>query len=447
MPAIIAKLKKLGKKEENKELIRHSFIALFLRVGGAGIAFLMNVVVGRSLGASEAGYFFLAVSVTTLVASIGRVGADQTVLRFVSLHASKNEWPEIHAVMKKMLSWTYLPLLFFTCIICLFAAPISTYIFHKPELQWPLFWTALTMPFFAGYNVLGMALQGLKKVGYSVTVLKILTPLSLIVLIFLWHPKNATNTSIYYGIACLINLFLGYYWWNKKTVKTSTTLSYNTATLWKSSGPLWLSAIMNQVTIWGGQLIAGIYVSSQDVAQLAVARNITILITFIMTAVNNVSSPRIVAMYQKGEINKLKSYIRNTTWLMTLVALPMTILVWFFPEFILSLFGKGFEGGIWLLRILALGQLVSVVSGVVGTLLIMTGFEKDLKNIRIFNGVIAILLAFILTPIYGAIGSAVSTAVSMALFNLLCVGYVKKRLGFSTLALLWDFKKDKKNFK
>ncbi len=444
MGAILNKFKKFGKKEENKELLRHSFIALFLRVGGAGIAFLMNVVVARYLGASQAGYFFLAVSITTLVASIGRVGADQTVLRFVSIHAAKNEWPEVHAVMKKMMSWTYLPLLFFTAIICIFAAPISTYIFHKPDLQWPLFWTAIVMPFFAGYNVLGMALQGLRKVGFSVIVLKILTPIFLIALVFVFHPKDATYTSIYYAIACILNLIFGYYWWHKSSTKATISKNYDTKTLWKSSGPLWLSAIMNQVTIWSGQLIAGIYVSTEDVAQLAVARNITVLITFVMLAVNNVSSPRIATMYQNGEMNKLKNYVRNTTWLMTLVSLPITLIVWFFPETILSLFGKGFTSGYWLLRILALGQFVSVVSGIVGTLLVMSGFEKDLKNSRILTGILAIVLAFILTPIYGAIGSALSSAIAMALFNLVCIFYVKKRLGFSTLSLLWNFEKQKK---
>lgn len=442
MPAIISKFKKLSKKEENKELIRHSFIALILRMGGAGIAFLMNVVVGRTLGASEAGYFFLAVSITTLIASIGRVGADQTVLRFVSIHAAKEEWQLVNAVLRKMLSWTYLPLLFFTIILCLFAGPISTHLFHKPELQWPLFWTSLVIPFFAGYNVLGMALQGLRKVAFSVTVLKILTPLFLIIFVFTLHPKDATTTSLYYGIACVINLALGYYCWYGNTRQTKEKVVYNSASLWKSSGPLWLSAIMNQVTIWGGQLIAGIYVSTQEVAQLAVARNITVLITFIMTAINNVSATRIAAMYHAGEVNRLKNYVRNTTWLMAVVAIPMTILIWFFPEFILSLFGKGFSGGLWLLRILVIGQLISVISGVVGTLLIMTGYEKDLKNTRIITGIGAIVLAFILTPLYGAVGSAISSSFAMAMFNLICVFYVKKRLGFSTISMIFNFRKD-----
>lgn len=441
MPAIINKLRKLGKKEENKELIRHSFIALFLRVGGAGIAFLMNVVVARYMGASEAGYFFLAVSITTLAASIGRVGADQTVLRYVSIHAAKNEWPEVKAVMNKMLSWTYLPLLFLTFIFCFFAEPISNIIFHKPELKWPLFWTSLAMPFFAGYNVLGMALQALRKVGSSVTVLKIITPLVLILLVLIQNTRDASNTAIYYVLACVINLAFGYYWWRKYIPKKVAKISYDTSTLWKSSGPLWLSSIMNQVALWSGQLVAGIYVSSQDVAQLAVARNITILITFILVAVNNVSSPRIATMYHNGEINKLKNYVRNTTWLMTVIAIPITIIVWFFPEFIMSFFGKGFIGGIWLLRILAIGQLISVVSGTVANMLVMCGFERDLRNIRILNGILSVVLVFILTPILGAVGSALATAISMALFNLSCVFYVKKRLGFSTLSLVWSFKK------
>lgn len=444
MPAIIAKLKKLGKKEENKELIRHSFIALFLRVGGAGISFIMNVVVARYLGASEAGYFFLAISITTLVASMGRVGADQTVLRFVSIHASKEEWPEVNAVMRKMLSWTYLPLIFLSSIFCFFAEPISIYIFHKPELEWPLFWTSLAMPFFAGYNVLGMALQALRKVGPSVTVLKIITPLFLILLIFIQHTQDSTFAAIFYGIACIINLICGYLWWQKYTPKKVKKVSYDSTTLWKSSGPIWVSSIMNQIALWSGQLVAGIYVSSQEVAQLAVARNITILITFILVAVNNVSAPRIATMWHNGQITKLKNYVRNTTWLMTLIAIPVTILVWFFPGFIMSFFGKGFSGGIWLLRILALGQLVSVITGTVANMLVMCGFEKDLRNIRILNGILSVILVFVLTPIYGAIGSALATAISMALFNLTCVFYVKKRLGFSTLALVWNFKKEVK---
>ena len=441
------KLKNFGKNAENKELVKHSFLALVIRIFGAGAAFLMNVVVARYIGAEQAGYFFLAVSITTLVASIGRVGADQTVLRFVSIHAEKKEWPNVHAVMKKMMMWTYLPLIFFTVVMCVFAKQISVYLFHKEELTWPLFWTSLTIPFFAGYNVLGMALQAVRKVVYSVINLKVLTPLFLIIIAFVLAPKSGNSVSVYYSVACVINLIFGYWWWNKSVPKASTSAEYDTKTLWSSSGPLWVSSIMQQITIWGGQLVAGRFVDSKDVAVLAVARQTTVLVSFILLAVNNVSSPRIAAMYNQGQMGKLKNYSRNSTLMMTIIALPITLFIWFFPNFIFSFFGKDFTGdnSVWILRILTLGQFVSVVSGIVGTLLVMCGYEKDLKNIRIWNGVVAIVLALILTPLYGAIGSALSSAIAMAYFNLSCVSVVKKRLGFSTISIFRSKEKaDKK---
>jgi O-antigen/teichoic acid export membrane protein len=435
MMPLISKLRSLTKKEENKELLIHSLLSITVRIVGAGAAFLMNVFVARYLGATEAGYFFLAVIITTLLATIGRIGADQTILRFVSIYSEEGEWIKVHALMKKIMLWTFLPILGLALLTCVFSKQISIYFFHKPELQWPLFWTSISMPFFAGYNIHGMALQGRKKVLLSVTSLKILTPFFLILFVVAFSPSNAYAASGYYTLACMLNLLTGYYWWYKNVPRGLGKADFDSSVLWKSCWPLWISTIMQQVTLWGGQLIAGIFTSSEDLAQLAVARNTATLVAFILMAVNNVSSPRFAAMYSQGKMEQLKNYARNTTWLMTLVALPITLVIWFFPTYIMALFGKDFAGGAWLLRILALGQFVSVITGTVASLLIMSGHEKDLKNLRIINAIVAIVLALILTPIFGAIGSAISSAVAMASFNFMAVGLVKKRLGFNTMSV------------
>jgi O-antigen/teichoic acid export membrane protein len=436
MVSIIAKLKSLGKKEENKEVVKHSFISLLVRIGGAVAAFFMNVVAARYLGAEQAGYFFLAVTITILFATIGRIGADQTVMRFVSVLGSNNEWNKVHAVLRKIKLWSWLPLSLLTIIVCVFSKQISTYFFHKPEMQWSLFWASLSMPFFAAYNIHGMALQGRKKVLLSVTSLKVLTPVFLILFAFAFPPKNSAIISAYYLMACIINLGLAYFWWTKNVPGATIKENFDSSVLWKSCGPLWVVAIMNVITTWGGQFIAGIFNTPKEVAQLAVSRNTTVLVSFILMAVNNVSAPRFAVMYNQGKMEQLKNYARNTTRLMTLAALPVTLVLWIFPEFILSFFGKDFTDGAWLLRILATGQFVSVVSGSVGYLLNMTGHEKDMRNVMTINAILAVVLALILNPIYGAIGSALSTAIAIASTNLMAVGLVKKRLGFSTISIL-----------
>src|SRR5262249_5700474 len=110
MIAIISKLQSLGNKQENKELVKHSLVSILVRIGGAVAAFFMNVVVARYLGAEESGYFFLAITTITLLATAGRIGADQTVLRYVSVYSENKEWNKVHAVMRKIMLWSWLPL-------------------------------------------------------------------------------------------------------------------------------------------------------------------------------------------------------------------------------------------------------------------------------------------------------------------------------------------------
>ena len=199
---------------------------------------------------------------------------------------------------------------------------------------------------------------------------------------------------------------------------------------------MWISAVSQQLTLWSGQFVAGIYLDSKEVAQLATARTTAALVSFVLIAVNNVSSTRFAAMYSEGRLEDLRKYSINSTRIMTLLSTPVILGMVIFPQQIMALFGKGFEGGALPLQILAIGQYISVITGNVTQLLNMSGHEKDLKNLKIFNVIFALVLAFILTPLYGVVGSAISSAVAMATINLLAVGYVKKRLGFNTMNIL-----------
>jgi O-antigen/teichoic acid export membrane protein len=298
----------------------------------------------------------------------------------------------------------------------------------------PLIWIALSVPFFACYNLFGMALQGLRKVFVSVSILKIVAPLFLIILVLLWKPSSSTTASMLYFFSSVITAFIGFYFWRKDipTVKGK----FEKSVLWKSSSSLWIVAFMQQMIMWSGQFIAGVFNTPQELASLAVARNTSILITFLLAAVSYVSAPRFASMYKENKLKELERYVRNTTRLLIFTSLPVILFMMIFPDFLMSLFGKGFEGGSGYLRVLVLGQFINVATGSVGYLLTMSGHEKDMRNITIINGVLAVVLALILNPIFGAMGSAISTAIAVALSNIMAVGMVKKRMGFNTMNIL-----------
>jgi O-antigen/teichoic acid export membrane protein len=440
---MIGRLKKkwsqYQRHELNQELLLNSLFALLVRVAGAGATFLMSIIISRHLGAEQSGYVFLGITVATLVANLGRIGADLSILKYVSVYSSNQQWKEVSKVMKILLKWSYFPLLLITAFMAFFAEQLAVYLFKKPEFQWTLFWSVLSIPFFAGYNIYSMALQAIRKVVLSISGLRLLTPVLLILMVIFMNPNSSYETSIYYLISTLLNFVICFIWWkhHTPTIPVETDTGINVSQLWSSSKEFWIVAAGQQLVLWSGQIIAGVYVDDPAVlAQLAVARNTASLISFTLQAVNNVSAPRFASLYAAGKMDELKSYAINSTRLMTIASLPFIAALCLFPTKVLSLFGAGFSEGKYFLMIIAFGQFVNVATGSVAYLLSMTGNEKPLRQLRLVSAFIAVILSLILTPAFGGLGSAIATSLALIFSNMMAVFLVKKYLGFSTLNMI-----------
>src|SRR5690606_38562703 len=85
----------------------------------------------------------------------------------------------------------------------------------------------------------------------------------------------------------------------------------------------------------------------------------------------------------------------------------------------LSLFGADFTRGITALLLLSLAQLVNVATGSVGVLLNMTGNQHAMRNSVLIGGAILLVLAVVLSPLYGMNGMAAANAAGMVLQNVL----------------------------
>jgi O-antigen/teichoic acid export membrane protein len=103
-----------------------------------------------------------------------------------------------------------------------------------------------------------------------------------------------------------------------------------------------------------------------------------------------------------------------------------------FNKTILGLFGEEFENGNIILIILCIGQVVNSFSGSVGIILQMIGKQKVQQNFVLIALLINIILTFMLTPVYGGLGAATATVISMAFWNIGCSIYIKRSLGIKT---------------
>jgi O-antigen/teichoic acid export membrane protein len=122
--------------------------------------------------------------------------------------------------------------------------------------------------------------------------------------------------------------------------------------------------------------------------------------------------------------------------MLTLVAIPVTFLMMIFPSQIMAIFGAEFAASGNVLRILLIGQFVNVACGSVGFLLIMSGNEKSFRNAIVLSVVSMSVLLLVLVPHLQEIGAAIANTVAVIVSNVMCIYYVKKRLGISMLPWL-----------
>lgn len=418
-----------------KELPISLFLSALCRVVGAVSVFLLSVVIGRSIGANQAGLFFLSFGVITFLSAVSRLGFDNSLVRFVGENVAEDSWNNINFVVSRAIMLVSITSTVVAALLYLGSDLVANLIFNKPLLAPVLKAMAPGVIGISLFTLLAMTLQGLHKVAPSVFVVNISVNIWVMLAIYFGGIGSSTEVGTAWSISSFITVFLGFLFWFKYRKPMFHVPSVNWSVLMASAMPLWVVLLMGQLTQWSGQFIAGAYVSADQLAQLAVAQRTAMLTSFILMAVNLVVAPRFAALYKQGKMVALQSLALTSVKLMLLFAVPIVAVMLLFPSFFMGLFGEGFKSGGHLLQILALGQFVNVVTGSVGYLLSMSGHEKDLRNTVLISGPLAIGLAFLLTPWLGATGSAIATAVSVATQNLVAVFWVRKRLGFNTLAV------------
>lgn len=413
------------------------WLLVFAVRGMGGVAGALSTwVASRVLGAEAAGVIFLAMAIVTVLSTTARLGLESTVVRFISVHASKNEWAQASAVLRIALKWAGIASLTIATVISLSAGILAKYAFHMPALAPVLQIMAWLIPLMTLYWLFAQGFVGLRKPEIATTLQNNCLPLGFIVLLLAGVHLSVTIShqviaALAYTSAGALTLLLGWVMWRRMRIET-TPISIDVQALRHSASPNWIVTTMNQIVIWGGQIVAGTWLSSSLVAQLAAANRCATLIGLTLIVATMLTSPRFAALHHQGNVEALKTLVRRVTRTLILIVTPISICILLLAHPIMRLFGEDFSSAAPLLRIFVFAQWVNVSTGSVGVLLQMTGHERDIRNVTLISGSLSVLLAITLTSAYGAIGAACATAVAIIVQNGGALLMVRRRLGFFT---------------
>lgn len=420
-----------------REVVLKGSLGFAVKILSALSIFLMNIIIARKLGATESGIFFLSFTLVGLISAIGRMGLENSLVRFIAHFEAIGELHKVHLVFRKSITWSLI-LSFLLLVAFLLIIPyLTSFALPHPGLSPVLYIMSIAIPLVSIYTLFSYALQGIKSIAQSLIILSVITPATVLVGLLLTSPETSIEVAKIYLVGCLLSLLLGYYWWKNLSPTffyTSAQVdNFSNSQLWSSSFPLWGVVILNQIIQWSSQLLLGAWGSAKDIALFSTAQRTALLTSFILIAINSIVAPKFAALYARNNITDIRRIAIWSVRILLIASTPIVCIFLIFPSQIMGIFGDDFRDAALALSILSIGQFVNIATGSVGFLLSMTGHESKLRFNLFIGAFLGISLGVILIPNYGILGAAIATSFSIAIQNLLGVYHVKKIFGFNTL--------------
>lgn len=419
-----------------RNLARGSSLNLAGSFVSALLSLALPVIITRGLGREEAGTFFAATALFTILVNVGSLGADTGLLRTI---------PRLRALgrtrdLPRLLGVSFLPPAMFGTVIGILLLGLSPWaaelIVGRADSQAGTFTQfcyvlAPALPIAVLYIVALAASRGfgpvkplvlVEKIGRStvqtaaVWVVQLLAPSAMLLIIAWTAPYVAAAVVIGLWLRRLLSKALRQRAASAAPPRSLVELGRE---FWAFSAPRAVSRIFSVALQRFDILLVSAIRGPADAAIYTAASRFLIVGLMFVQAIQQVMAPKISELLAREDTPRALQMYRTTTAWLTALSWPMYLLFAVFAPLLLDVFGPGYRQGAPVVVILCLTMLVATACGPVDTVLLMGGRS----SLSLLNTGVALAvnvgLDLLLVPRYGITGAALGWMVAILLNNLL----------------------------
>ncbi|ADI15824.1 flippase [Truepera radiovictrix] len=413
---------------------------LLMRVVSTGLGFATSVLLARLLGVSGYGVYAFVFAWVNLLAIPTALGMDKLMVREVAVFRARGAWGALHGFVR----WGNLAVLAASLGVAALAAGVGWVVLAPRDGLRLAFVLALaSLPLTTLTSLRQAAMRGFNHIVSGQWPELLLRPVLIIAFSLLaWFalprfglPFNAVwatlaafaATAVAFGVGALLLVRV------LRDETESAPPSAEPGRWLRRALPFMVISGMYVLNARTDVVMLGMLADTDAVGLYTPATRGAELISFVLLAVNTALSPTLARLFAEGKRAQLEAATARSTRLITLATLPLALGMVLLGGVFLRLFGPEFVAARTALVILSAGQLINAATGTVGTLLNMTGFERDTALAVGLSATLNILLNALLIPPFGINGAAAATALSTLTWNALLATFVYRRLGFYAL--------------
>lgn len=419
-------------------------------VKGAGIVFIGLLIsklltygyrlIAARIGVEEYGLLSLGLAVFGVLTTITVAGLNMGVLRYAAFYKGKKDNERIKGVIVSSLKISLILSLIFIFVMFFSAEWVALNLFHNAGLIIILKMFSFIIPFFSLGMILLAAIIAFQKVEYSTITKEISENLIRIILTIglVYAGYGLFGAIAGYMIAIVSSFILAFYFLQKKVfqiLKTPVKSVFMTRELFSYSWPLMFTNILYMVLSWTDTLMLGYFRTASDVGIYNAALPTATLLTVISTALLGIFVPIITELLAQNKSRELERVYKVTSKWAFFLNFPVFLIMISFSEQILRItFGIKYVGGATPLMILSGGYLVYSIFIFSTKILQVIGKTRWILFITAITAISNAILNFYLIPIYGLIGGAIATSVSLALHGIISYIVVYRFVNFQQIS-------------
>jgi O-antigen/teichoic acid export membrane protein len=413
--------------------------ALLIKVTSAGLSYLMLVAFARLLGPEQYGHFGVMLNVAIVLSTVVAFGLPTGIMRFWAGHVAKSEVmlaQGFNIGAQKFLAFTSSGLIAFGLLA-------SSQGWWKTQFGMPqgALLVALLASAFAFGDYYANALRAQDRVFWSMlprdVFWRIAAPIVAVVAFHISGTLHA-GSAIFACLAVMAAVSILQALVTSAAsaeiagehVRQTDWTTWRQA-LWPMAGASILYAMVQQLDV----VVVGSYLGAAEAGAYFAAQKTASLLGLVMIAGGLVAAPMMSAAFQSGRRDELQRLCKMLALAIAVVTFAGLFLLVLIGKSLLSIFDPAYQSAYTLLLVLALGYTIDALAGPTGYLMQMTSLEGAYLRIMAVTYAIVLVLQIVFIPIYGAIAAAMASATGVALWNLLSIFELRRRIGVDSSIL------------
>lgn len=395
---------------------RFALAAFAVRIVAAGLAFVVQVVLARMIGADHYGEIATGLTIVLLVTCLATLSLDNASQHFIAAYRATGDGDGLRGYLRRTpIIVAVVSLAIAIPAVAIFAwlgnATLAILLATVPILALMAMFEGFAKSF--DWPILALAPQFIVRPVLMVGVIA-----AMIVAGFTADAPLVAWGLFVSAIAVLALQGIFLFVRVRRTVaagpaRNDTRRWINVSTpilIGDFGGMLVVSADVIALSLFAGSAEAGIYFAA--IKSLA-------LVQFIAYAVSQASAHQASALYAVGDVDGLKSFVRKASIWTFLPSLAFALVLLAAGPWILALFGDDFSAGYPAMVIVTIGFVVRAAVGPAARVLTMIGQERKTAAIHVAAGVFALVACCALVPVWGIIGAATALSATLCVETIL----------------------------